>query len=199
VQLDMTIIPVTSVTKKEAKELTPEQKIRDRVSDYLDIIYKDEITLVSTDYYTDKKRFAVLNLYTEQKISDKKEFESKLYDNLQRREDLIDILLLNRVENYTEPEKVKQQKDEDLESLRKEFSNYFSKETSINNIDLVYITDDNNLVRRPAMLIALNITTTATPQQLSDRFEERKSLLIQTLGTQVELEVTVEYLNTLSF
>lgn len=199
VELDVTIIPVTSVTKKEAKELTPEQKIRDRVSSYLEVKYEDSISLVSTDYYTDKKRFAVLNLYTEQKIKDKGAFEAQLYENLQRREDLVDIMLVDRVENYTEPEKVKEQKDNDLEDIKKWFDTYFTKETNINNIDLVYITDNNNPVKRPSMLIALNMTTTASQDQLAERLTEWKNILENAYGTTVDLEVIVEYLDKLSF
>ena len=199
VALDVSIIPVTTVTKKEAQQLSPEQKIRQVTQQYLDVLYQSKIDLVSVDYYTDTKRFAVFNLYTELQIKDKNDFRAKLYDHLQDSEDLIDIILIDWVENYTEPEKVRQQKDEDLDMIKQSFTTNFTKETTINNSDIVYVTDNDNPTRRPKILAALNITTTASSAQLSEKLEVRKWLLQQELGTQVELEVIVEYLDTLSF
>ena len=199
VALDVSITPVTTVTKQEAKQLSPEQKLRQRTQEYLNVLYEDKVTIISIDYFKDTKRFAVLNLYTEIKISNKQEFEAKIYDYLQDREDLIDIIQIDRIDNYTEPEKVKQQKDQDLELVKESFDTSFAKETHINNLDIIYITDDENPTRRPKILAALNITTTASPDQLSDKMQQRKTQLQEDMGTEVSLEIVVEYLDTLSF
>ena len=199
VALDVSITPVTTVTKQEAKQLSPEQKLRQRTQEYLNVLYEDKVTIISIDYFKDTKRFAVLNLYTEIKINNKQEFEAKIYDYLQDREDLIDIIQIDRIDNYTEPEKVKQQKDQDLELVKESFDTSFAKETHINNLDIIYITDDENPTRRPKILAALNITTTASPDQLSDKMQQRKTQLQEDMGTEVSLEIVVEYLDTLSF
>lgn len=113
IALDVEIIPVTSVTKKQAKELSPEQKIHQRTQEYLDVLYNEQISTVSVDYYTDKKRFAVINVYTETSISNKEILKIDLYTYLQEQEDLIDIIILERTENVIQPEKKVTQQEDD--------------------------------------------------------------------------------------
>lgn len=198
VALDVSITPVTSVTKKEAKILSPEEKIRQWIQIHLTEEYKNVIDLISVDYYTDAKRFAIVNLYTETNIKNKEVFEADLYDYLQEQEDLIDIILLSREENYTEPEKIREQKDDDMDLIKDSFATNFIKETKINNLDLLYVTDTRFLTRRPSILAAINITTTQDQETITQQLEDRKENLQIEIGTQIELEVIVEYLEKLS-
>lgn len=198
VELDVTLTPITSVTAKQAKELSPEEKLRNHIKYYLQVITKDTVNLLNTDYYTDEKRFAQLTLYTEQKMNDKTWFKNKLFDYLQDQEDLIDILSIQRQENRTEPEKVREQKDDDLDTIKSSFDSFFTKSTQINNIDLIYIQGEKNNLRGK-ILVALNITTTEDKNSFNQKMTERKQSLQEEFSMQVSIEVVVEYLESLSF
>ena len=198
VSLDVTLIPITSVTAAQAQELSPEEKIRQYSKQFLDETYEGTINLLSTDYFTDSKRFAQLTIYTEQKIENKILFKNDLLAHIQEQEDLVDIISLQRQENRTEPEKVKEQKDLDLDSIQESFNTTFSKRTSINNLDLLYISpEDEN--RRDTILIALNLTTTIGSESLEKKLETRKNDLQQSFAREVTLEVVVEFLESLTF
>ena len=199
ISLDVTITPITSVTAKEAKVLSPEQRLRQHINHYLDVMYSDVVSLLGIDYYTDNRRYTTVTLYTEDKIEDKLVFKKQLFDYLQEQEDLIDILALRREENYTEPEKVREQKDDDLDAIRESFNTTFTKETSINNIDLIYQTEGSeSLPRRWSLLIALNMKTTIPSTLLQQKLENRKNLLQEQFSKKVELEVIVEQLEKVS-
>jgi spore coat protein CotF len=192
------LIPITSVTAAQAKELSPEEKIRQYSKQYLDSTYEGTINLLSTDYFTDSKRFAQLTIYTEQKIENKTLFRNNLLSHIQEQEDLVDIISLQRQENWTEPEKVKEQKDLDLDSIQESFNTNFSKRTSINNLDILYLSpEDEN--KRDTLLIALNLTTTIGPESLEKKLETRKNDLQQSFTREVTLEVVVEFLESLTF
>ncbi len=197
VSLDVTLIPLTSVTAKQAKELSPEDKIRQHIKYYLDVIYNWNISLLSTDYFTDTKRFAQLALYTEHKVKNKIEFKQKLLSYIQDQEDLVDILSIQRQENWTEPEKVKEQKDIDLDTVKESFSTFFSKKTTINNIDLIYITPEQE-GKRDKLLVALNLTSTSSKKSLQDKLSDWKTLLQEEFAREVNLEIVVEFLESLS-
>jgi len=198
ISLDVTLIPITSVTAAQAQELSPEEKIRQYSKQFLDETYEGTINLLSTDYFTDSKRFAQLTIYTEQKIENKILFKNDLLAHIQEQEDLVDIISLQRQENRTEPEKVKEQKDLDLDSIQESFNTTFSKRTSINNLDLLYISpEDEN--RRDTILIALNLTTTIGSESLEKKLETRKNDLQQSFAREVTLEVVVEFLESLTF
>lgn len=138
----MTITPITTVRKEQIQEASPEQKIRKFTKNYLEVLYNSKIDLISTDYFTDGKRFASLMLYTEEKITDKNTFRLKLLDYLQSEEDLIDVLSINREENYTEPEKVKEKKDEYIDQTRDFFNSFFTQESSLEFIDINNLDSD---------------------------------------------------------
>lgn len=196
VALDVTLIPITSVTAKQAKELSPEEKLRQHITYYLDVIYNEKISLLSTDYFTDSKRFAQLMLYTEEKITDKVEFKNLLLDYIQDQEDMVDILSIQRQENWTEPEVVREQKDDDLDLIKESFDSFFSNKTSINNVDLVYMNSDQK-DKRDTLLVAINLTTTETNASLSKKLKERKLTLQEEFSKKVDLEVIIEFLESM--
>lgn|GEM_PF-2339617 len=198
VELDVTLVPITSVTAKQAKELSPEDKIRQYAKIYLEELKEPKISLLSTDYFTDSQRFAQLTLYTESKIDNKNEIKKNLLASLQEQEDLVDILSLQRQENRTEPEKVREQKDEDLDLVRQSFDTFFSKKTSINNIDLINVAGANENTREK-LIVALNLTSTESKTSLQEKVAERKNVLQQQFGKEVNIELVVEFLDSLSF
>jgi len=198
VALDVTIVPITSVTAKQAKELSPEEKIRQHVKQYLETIFESKASLLWTDYFTDSKRFAQITLYTEQKIADKAWFKQSLLAYLQEQEDLVDILSVQRQENRTEPEKVREQKDDDLDIASQAFKDYFSNKTTINNIDLVYLSAEDE-AERNKILLALNLTTTEPEATLEKKLKSWKLDLQEKFATQVNLEVVIEYLETFRY
>ncbi len=198
VALDVNLIPITSVTAKQAKTLSPEEKIRQYVKLYLNDMYEWDISLLSTDYFTDSQRFTQLTLYTELKINNKIAFKNELLDHIQDQEDLVDILSLQRQENWTEPEKVREAKDDDMDIIRQSFDNFFSKRTSINNLDLIYVSGVTES-ERDKLLIALNLTSTESKAALEDKIEDRKNTLQEQFAKQVNIELVVEFLDSLSF
>ena len=198
VALDVTLIPITSVTAKQAKTLSPEEKIRQYVKLYLNDLYEWDISLLSTDYFTDSQRFTQLTLYTELKINNKIAFKNELLDHIQDQEDLVDILSLQRQENWTEPEKIREAKDDDMDIVRQSFDSFFSKKTSINNLDLIYVSG-TTAVERDKLLIALNLTSTESKAALEKKIEERKNTLQEQFAKQVNIELVVEFLDSLSF
>ncbi len=227
VALDVTIVPITSVTAKEAKEMSPEQKIRQYVNNYLSVIYKDKVTLLNTDYYTDSRRYAIATLYTEENIAQKQDFKNKLFSYINGEEDLIDIFSIKREENYTEPEKVKEQKDEDLEKLRLLFNSFFTQETKIEALDLVYTTaeiapdikevkktskdkDDEDYSAQSLaeeddetpiteMLIAINISTTSSKETFQKNISAWKKTVENEFWKKINLELVIQYLEKISF
>lgn len=196
INLDVSITPITSVKVKEANVLTPEEMIRDSIEHYFTVLYNGNITLLWIDYYTSVKRFAHISVYTEKKISNKEGFKEKLYTYLQEQEDLIDILLVERQENYQEIEQEKWQEDYDMDHVRESFNTHFSQETKINNLDLIYYTPD--VGEDPRVIIAMNLTTTLNKSALQDALKAWKEKIQLDFPNQIEIEVVIEFLSKIS-
>ncbi len=198
IALDVTLIPITSVTVKEAKEMSPEQKIRENVQHYLEVIYQDSITLLNTDYYTKNKRFAKLNLYIEDANVEKNKVRENLLNYIQDQEDLIDILLVEWQENYieNEPEEIDEIKNEELSRLSESFDAHFTQETRINSLDIFHQSLDSS--QRPTLVIALNITSTMKTEALEEELKNRKFVVQELFSQKVEIEAIVEYLGKVS-
>lgn len=153
--VDMSIIPVTSVTKEESKESTPKERVQMTSESFLSSLYHDKVYLLNLAYHGNTKAIVVVTFYTDDPSINTASFSTEYKNYIREQHNELDKIIINRekTDNEAIPLTPYQQRIRELEHS---FTSFFP-ETILHNIDLRELSNVDSIVIHVSTPLAQDI------------------------------------------
>ena len=188
-QLELVMIPVTSVSQTDTQQQSDEDLIIKHSEQFVKALYHDAVYILDIRYVAEPQRLVVATLYGD-KPFDKQQFKQNYTNYLQESFGELESVLINRQTSYQEwlP---KSQQQERTEYLRESFTNFFTQ-SYLQNLLLSYEQEEW------IMNITLRVSTSLTQELMTVKIQERQDGLNELYPNDlVSITTYVDYLSEL--
>lgn len=191
IQLDMILIPFTSISEAQATQPSLEDQINLKTTQFLNTLYHETAYLVEFTYIDTPRKIVIANFYADQAF-DKTQFQKQYISYLHESFPFIEKVILNRQSEYRE-ELPPTEQQERIKNITNNFTSFFP-ETQLSKIIIDYFPN-KEAKQKSKMIISLWLMTPFSPWQLETNLISRKTQLQELYPeTIIELKNYVGYL-----